>query len=264
MKLPAWLRRIARGSFPFLRGKFSYYGQRVHFPLGSHIFIRACEPGGYEPETTELIIALAKAGTTYIDVGANIGLLSIPVLTSNPGVKVISIEASPGTLSFLRKTWATATRRDDWIIVGTAVGASSGTAEFWTGSGAQGAFDGLLDTGRGGPKHPISVKVSTIDDIWTSNGRPLVSVLKIDIEGGESQALLGARACIAATRPTIILEWTERNLRAYGVQSDALLSFCEANDYQAFAVPGLMHADSKATLRLAMATTETFLLAPTE
>lgn len=247
-----------------LRGRFSYYGQEVHFPLGSHIFMRACETGGYERETTELIIALAKEGTTYIDVGANIGLLSVPVLASNPGVRVISIEASPETFVFLRKTWAKARRRDDWTIIGNAVGESPGTVEFWTGGGARGAFDGLVDTGRGGRKLPISVEMETIDNIWAGNGRPPVSVLKLDIEGGEIQALRGASACIATTRPTIILEWTAKNLGAYGVRPDAILSFCATNDYQAFAVPGLMPVGSRTALRLAMSTTETFVLAPSE
>ena len=152
MRLRALAKRHLFGSLPLLRGRFPYYGHTVYFPLGSHLFERACVEGIYERDTTNLILALAEPGKTYFDVGANIGLLSVPVLAACPGVKVVSIEASPNTLPFLKKTHAVARRREDWTLVGAAVGAKSGEAEFWSGTVALGAFDGLRDTGRGGAK----------------------------------------------------------------------------------------------------------------
>ena len=104
MRVRGLAKRLLFGTAPFFRGRFRYYGQVVYFPLGSSTFERACEEGIYEREVTNLILALAKPGTTYFDVGANIGLLSVPVLSVCPTVKVVSIEASPDTLPFLRKT----------------------------------------------------------------------------------------------------------------------------------------------------------------
>ena len=126
MRVRGLAKRLLFGTAPFFRGRFRYYGQVVYFPLGSSTFERVCEEGIYEREVTNLILALAKPGTTYFDVGANIGLLSVPVLSVCPTVKVVSIEASPDTLRFLRKTQLTAQCSDNWVVIGAAVAAKAG------------------------------------------------------------------------------------------------------------------------------------------
>lgn len=250
------------GAAPFFRGRFRYYDQVVYFPLGSHIFERACEEGIYERDVTNFILALAKQGTTYFDVGANIGLLSVPVLSVCPTVKVVSIEASPDTLPFLCKTQATAQRSGRWIVVGAAVAAKVGVDEFWSGGGAMGAFAGLRDTGRGGQKHVVRVSVRTLDDIWREQGCPPVSVVKMDIEGGEYQALRGAKELISRALPTFIIEWNEKNLTAYGIKAEELLSLCEEMSYTLYACPSLIHVRTQTLLKMAMTQTETFILVP--
>src|SRR6185312_12981863 len=133
------------GSVPFLRGKFPYYGNNIYFPLGCILFDRACDEGIYESELMKLLLSVVRPGTVYFDVGANIGLLSVPVLTSRPGVKVVSIEPSPDTLRFLQRTHSSATRRNEWTIIGAAVGETNGEEVFWCAAGARSAFDGLRD-----------------------------------------------------------------------------------------------------------------------
>ena len=264
MRLRALAKRHLYGSVPLFRGRFPYYEHTVHFPLGCSLFKRACAEGIYERENTNLILSLAVPGTTYFDVGANIGLLSVPVLAAHPSVKVISIEASPNTLSFLRKTHAASRRREDWTIIGAAIGASNGEGEFWSGPVALGAFDGLRDTGRGGPKCRVQVPVRALDDIWQEQGHPPISLIKMDIEGGEYFALKGALNIIARAKPVFIIEWTEMNLASYSIDPDALLQLCAAINYAPYAGHNLVRIDTKPILRLAMAQTETFLLVPHE
>jgi len=261
MRARGLAKRLLFGTAPFFRGRFRYYDHVVHFPLGSHIFERACDEGIYEREVTNLILALAEPGTAYFDVGANIGLLSVPVLSVCPTVKVVSIEPSPDTLPFLRKTQLAAQRSGNWIVIGAALGAKAGEAEFW--SSAMGAFDGLRDTGRGGPKRAVRVAVRTLDDIWRDQGSPPVSVVKIDIEGGEYEALQGAKELISHAKPILILEWSDKNLAAYGIKADQLLSLCEQMSYVSYACPSLMPVGTKALLKMAMTQTETFVLVPT-
>jgi FkbM family methyltransferase len=236
----------------------------VHFPLGSTTFERACAEGIYERDTTHLILALAEPGTTYFDVGANIGLLSVPVLATCPDVKVVSIEASPTTLHFLEKTHAAAARREDWTVVGAAVGSENGEAEFWSGGGIEGAFDGLRDTGRGVRKSPLRVPVRALDQIWEISGCPAISVVKMDIEGGECGALQGAKSIIARERPVFVVEWTDLNLRAYGIKSEKILQLCADMDYALYASPTLIPVSTKVVLKMAMSQTETFILVPNE
>src|SRR5262249_31774258 len=134
VRLRGVAKKMLFGAAPFLRGRFPYYRHTVYFPLGSFTFERACAEGIYEQDTTYLILALVEPETTYFDVGANIGLLSVPVLAACPGVSVVSIEPSPDTLHFLRKTRAAAPRKEDWTVIGAAVGPENCEAEFWCGS----------------------------------------------------------------------------------------------------------------------------------
>lgn len=262
MRWRGFAKKLLFGSLPFVHGKFPYYGHAVYFPPGSHIFDRACAEGIYEREIINLILALVRPGTTYFDVGTNIGLLSVPVLAERPKVKVVSIEASPDTLQFLRKTHAAAPRREDWTIVGAAVGSENGEAEFWSGAAALGAFDGLRDTGRGGRKTPVRVPLRPLDQIWEGCGCPATSVVKMDIEGGEYSALQGAKCMIARERPVFIVEWTEINLRAYGIKSRAILQLCADMGYTPYASPSLIPVATGPILKIVMSQTETFILVP--
>jgi FkbM family methyltransferase len=257
-------KKLLFGSLPFIRGKFPYYGHTVYFPPGSHTFERTCADGIYERETVHFILSLVESGTTYFDVGANIGLLSVPVLAERPFAKVVSIEAAPDTLRFLRKTQAAAHRRENWTVVGAAVGSENGEAEFWSGTVAMGTYDGLRDTGRGGRKRPVRVPLRTLDQIWEACGCPAISVVKMDIEGGEYGALQGAKSIIARERPVFIVEWTDMNLPAYGIHSERILQFCAEMGYALYASPNLTPVATKLILKMAMSQTETFILVPNE
>ena len=85
--------------------------------------------GIYERDTLYHILSVVQPGTAYFDVGANIGLLSVPVVAERPDVEVLSVEASPTVLPFLNKTHAAAACLN-WAIIGTAVGARSSEAQF--------------------------------------------------------------------------------------------------------------------------------------
>lgn len=262
MQPRAMLKQLIYGRRPFYRGTFPYFEHDVHFPIGSHLFERVCREGIYEQETLRLVLCLVEQDGTYIDVGANIGLLSIPVLMGRPHARVISIEASPDTLLHLEKTRGASPQRDRWSIFGCAVGRSNGSAAFCAAEPKYAAFDGLKDTGRGGAKSSITVEMRTLDEIWQEAGAPAVSLVKIDVEGAEIDVLAGARALIEQCRPPLIIEWSALNLRAYGTEPGELLRVCREIGYRAFSCPELFEVAEEAVLRAVMLRTETFLLTP--
>ena len=262
MRTRGKLKHFYYGSSLLHRGSFPYYGHDVHFPRGSLLFVRVCEEGIYERETVKLVTSLARPGTTCIDVGANLGLISIPVLEETQDVSVLSVEASPDTLNHLRATHAKSRHRDRWTIVGSAAGREPGQARFWASSPENAAFDGFRDTGRGGPKTSMTVEVQTLDAIWTAAERPRVSVVKIDVEGAEADVIAGSRALLAEERPALVIEWSLLNLPSYGLEPEHLFTVCREIDYRIYAYPALCEVSRTEVLRAAMAQTETFLLVP--
>lgn len=57
----------------------------------------------------------------------------------------------------------------------------------------------------------INVELKRLDDLYLSN----ISVIKIDVEGFELEALEGARQTILSNRPTILIEIWENNKKQY-------------------------------------------------
>jgi FkbM family methyltransferase len=225
----------------------------VFFPQRSIVFERACGEGIFEAQELRLIWRLTRPGTTYLDIGANIGLMSVPVLATLPEVCVLSVEPSPTNFACLQKTLRSSKYQQRWGVICRAAADQCGPVEFFTSTGCGGALDGLKDTGRSG-KAPTKVMVerTTIDRVWEEHRTPEVSCIKIDVEGAELGVLNGAKNCIATQRPSIILE----------CDPEALLHFaCEMN----FDVVGIMPfsiVSSGAMLRLLMKTCENFLLLP--
>lgn len=213
-------------------------------------------------DTVSLISELVRPQSTYFDVGANIGLLALPVLANRKDAKVISIEASPDTFEFLLRTHADSPFHNRWDILSCACGRYTGKATFHTGGPANGAFDGLKDTGRGGPKKALTVEVRQLDSIWRNIGEPVVSVIKIDVEGAEAEVIAGARSVITAHRPALVVEWNKNNLLAFQRKPEYLFELCSAIGYRAYAHPRLCLVETEELLCLMMKETDTFLLLP--
>lgn len=264
MRFRGLIKKWVYENVPVIRGSFPYFGTRVYFPKNSVIFRMACEQGIYEWDNLRLMRRLLEPGTVYLDIGANIGLMSVPILKYCTGSKVVSIEASPDTARYLESTWAGSGYCDRWVIVNEAVGEVPGTNTYYCGTDEFGAFDGSRDTGRGGEKKAIIVNVTTVDRIWTSLDRPQVSLIKLDIEGGEYDALLGAMNCLRETRPAVLLEWNPVNLRAYDRSQGSLVSLADSIGYDIYSVPRYMPVMDNKQLSLEMIMTETFLVLPKE
>jgi len=260
MTLKGRLKRLVYGA----AGSFPYYGTKVHFPKGSHIFERACAEGVYEKETVRLIAALVRPDTFYLDVGANIGLLALPILDYEPACQVVSFEPSPNALPYLERTARESRFRDRWRIIGKATGSAPGMQDFCRHSPGMGAYDSLMQTGRGGASTSVQVPVTTIDAEWEALGKPAVSIIKMDIEGAELQAIAGAGGCLRQCRPNILVEWRAENFRVFGYEPAALLEVAQGLDYDLYSVATMSPVSNAAGLQLQMLRCDDYLLAPRE
>jgi FkbM family methyltransferase len=264
----ATVRRTAKrwlyGYTPGFAGRFPYFGCQVYFPRGSILFRAACEQGIFEADNVTLLCGLAEPESTLFDVGANIGLVAVPVLRQCPKVQVVSFEPSPSTLPYLRRTAAGSGFGERWQIVDKGVGLEPGECDFHTARLGDDAFEGRQATGRCPSAQVVRVPMTTLDAEWDALGRPRVSVVKLDIEGGEIDALRGAMALLAGSRPAVLLEWNATNLRPYGVAAVELLHFASRTGYRVHTVPELAVVDGTVLLRAAMSRGESFLLVPAD
>lgn len=204
--------------------------------------------------------AFARAGSYVLDIGANIGLMSVPVLAAHRDVRVVSFEASAGTAQFLRRTREESAFSDRWDVVAKAVGGAAGTAEFHVGPVEAGAYDGFKNTGRAAGGSAVAVEVTTVDLEWKARDCPDVSVIKIDVEGAEYDVLLGAMECIGRCRPALVIEWSPKNIGAYGRTMDDLLAIARRLGCRVWALPNLVEIADPIGLQVQASATESYLL----
>lgn len=135
-----------------------------------------------------LLKKVLREDATVVDVGCHIGSFLKLATRYAPKGKHIAFEASPTKADLLRELFRTAN------IYNKAVSDFSGTISFLEDE----KLSGTSKIGPGG----ISVPVCTLDEAIAGS----VSLLKLDVEGHELPALIGAKQTIAKNKPTIIFE----------------------------------------------------------
>ena len=163
-------------------------------------------------------------GDVVWDVGANVGLFSFPaaVRATSTG-SVLAIEADIWLAGLLRRsadrTQRVSARGATVEVVPLAVSDKIGLGSFWIAKRSRSTnhLEGFGSSQTGGERARISVPTMTLDQI--ALGRPLPTVLKIDVEGAEVQVLRGATAVLASL-PKIIIEVAKENIASV----DSILS----------------------------------------
>lgn len=175
-------------------------GQLVELFYREDLGTKVLLGGSYEDREAAVLCRYIKPGTWVLDVGANIGLTSLEF--ARRADKVLAFEPNPPTAERLAHNLA-ANGLANAAISRFAVGAEAGTVTFHESAQA------TLSSATVVPPELVrsfEVPVTTLDAEWIAAGRPLVSVLKIDVEGGELDALRGASELLASEHPAILLE----------------------------------------------------------
>lgn len=171
----------------------------------------------YESELTSVLVNVLRnnVNPSFLDIGANIGLMTLNVLALVPNVRVFAFEPGPHQANFFEKTIQVNQLADRVILYKVAVSDSSGQSQFAVHVARHSSGDGFLDTGRAGKTNKVLVNVTTIDEWWDETGRSPIHAVKMDIEGAEYLALKGASQFLTSCRPIIFLEIQEVNIAPY-------------------------------------------------
>jgi FkbM family methyltransferase len=163
----------------------------------------------------------------------------------------------------LERTRSESRFRERWQIVPSAVTAKGGgTISFTVFPPGSDVFEGIRDTGRGGAGRIVEVPTTTVDAEWVARGRPPVSLLKVDVEGADLDVIRGAEQCLRECRPVIVTEWTEKNFRAYGVATTAILDLAASSGYDVYMIPELNLVSDRRVFEMQLASRENLLLLP--
>ena len=182
-------------------------------------------PSG-EPEVFAAISRLLDTGGSFVDAGANIGKYSI-LAANRVGLegRVIAIEMMPETALILRNHVEVNGARNIKVIEKAL---SDRAGETVTASvpenlhGQASISEELLSQNR----RTISVETSTLDTIL--QGKYIIDLMKMDLEGVEPRALLGAEKSLQRIQNIIFEDWgkdgseTRQILKKHGYKISAL------------------------------------------
>ncbi len=153
--------------------------------------------GLHEFADMAFVLHMLRSGDLFVDVGANIGSYTV-LAAAVCGAEVIAVEPDPGTMIALKRNIEVNGIEGRVRLVEAALGAQEGTAQFTVG------LDTMNRMATGADASVREVQVMTLDDV-VGDRNPVL--LKLDVEGFETEVFAGAKATLA--KPSLIAIETE-------------------------------------------------------
>ena len=213
--VPRYLGRVAARAF-----KDAYISTRHGAclqvePSSLDVYVHILNHGRtWNPPVFEMCSNHLRSGDTFYDIGANIGCVALEVaVLFRDEVACVAVEPQPLLADAIRKsverTGLTSVR-----VVEAMVGSTDGEGELFLSSHCIHASQ----VGRRGWQSKIRRRTVCIDTLAVAErGISPPSVIKMDIEGGELQALRGARETLVEYHPLMVLECDDNMARwGYG------------------------------------------------
>jgi FkbM family methyltransferase len=169
--------------------------------------------GSFERDILNTIKALVSPDAIVIDVGANVGALTLPVADYLERGHVYAVEPTDFAFAKLRKNLALNSRISSRVTpIQSFVASEAATVSELV------AYSSWPVTGKNdGCQHPVHKGVQqtarcgqvTLDGLIEAHKIEKVSLVKIDTDGHEFSVLSGATRCLEQLRPAVVFEACE-------------------------------------------------------
>lgn len=188
-------------------------GQRVRFPAPWSRYY----PGKYEEAKHRFLVRSCRPGTTVVDGGAHLGLFTVVMAKAvGPDGWVLAFEPTPGTRGVLVKTIALNDLGARVFLRPEALSRKTGSTTLHIGPDEATSSNSLVAQPPGAVAGSDKVVPTLALDDLLPTLASAVSCIKLDIEGAELDALLGATATLEQFRPALCVEVHPRMLRSAG------------------------------------------------
>lgn len=216
------------------------FSLKINPSLDKGVELSLYETGTYEKGLLLLLNDFLKPGSCFIDVGANIGLMSVYAsqLVGNKG-KVISFEAHPETFNWLKFN-IELNKNHNIEAHNFALGSEPSQMLIYDNWQVNRGGASLIVKDENSNSFPVDVK--RLDDSLSKEIIP--AVIKVDVEGFELEVLKGARQTIVDFKPILVIEIS--SLRTNHHENSELLDFIEDfGCYQFYKLAGTKERVSK-------------------
>ena len=207
------LGRIARRVLPRRLIKLTHVepGMSLTINLRRHVMFWSQGLARFEPSAVQTIRAATEPGDHALDIGANIGFFTTLLARwVGPEGRVLAAEPEEENREFLIRNLETNGCRNVKVCA-CAVSSQPGIAQFSIdeATGATGRLGNQLTASESavgtGKLRVVETPVESIDSLCASH-QIQPALIKIDIEGDEINAMLGATQTLRAARPIVVAE----------------------------------------------------------
>ena len=211
--------RLARLALrPFLKVGIAHlpdrFGNVLHLPsLEEPMSVNLFGFGVHEPDTLAAILHYLGPAGVFVDVGANVGVLTLPVAACRPDTRVICIEADPQIVALLERNVGENVRENVSVVHCLAGPIDDREVSFYR---APAAKFGMGSIGPQFDAPPVTLVQRPLDKVLDELAINDIDVVKLDIEGAEFGALQGLRRRLTSPRPPAIVfefcDWAEMRI----------------------------------------------------
>ncbi len=205
---------LFKKNYVIIEGKILYIN-----PMDTVVSATLAKSGNWEPFVTQHFIKIAKKSSTIVDVGGNIGYFTLlGAVYSKQNSQIFVFEPDVKNFQSLEKT-ISENKLSRVVCEQVAVAQSSGEITLYISPdnlGDHRTFD------SGDTRKTEQVRVLSLDDYFDVTATT-IDLLKIDIQGYEHFALLGAKKLLKKRRIKVILS----ELWPFGLQ----LARCDWRNY---------------------------------
>lgn len=184
--------------------------------------------GLHEFQEMAFLLHFLRRDDVFLDVGANVGSYTI-LAAAHIGCQTWAFEPIPSTFKFLERNISLNKATAKVTAFACAVGGKKGKANI---TSSLDTVNHVLPQHTNGALPSIEVPIVTIDDTLPANVHPVL--VKIDVEGFESEVLAGMRKRLCDERlMAVIIELNASGAR-YGYQDEAIHQLFLQNNFRPF------------------------------
>jgi len=158
-----------------------------------------------------------------IDVGANIGVVSLTMCKY--GNRVISFEPIPQLYGLLKNS-INDNQINNCCVHNVGLSNKNTTASFFVQTGGNIGSSTLSPKEIDQYQSELTINLESGDENLSINSLDNVDLIKIDVEGHESEVILGLRKTIQRDQPIIIIEWDNDSTRSGFKKHQIFESIC--------------------------------------
>jgi FkbM family methyltransferase len=218
-------KKIASAENVVVRGKFNcqYLLPNLQENVGFDILVN----GIYETETVALLRRIIPEKGVYMDLGANIGAILIPLCKLRTDISVISVEAAPWIYKYLEHNVSLNQLTNVRLLNNALFDKDDVSLDFYSPHDkyGKGSLSPVFS------KEGVKVMTKKVDTLVKDFLLPGVDTVKIDVEGFEYFVFKGAQELLSSPQaPDIIFEfvdWAEKQAMGLvpGAAQQLLLDF---------------------------------------